>query len=193
MKKKEDLRVIKTKKSIYEGLLQLMKDKSFEEIKVSEICQAAIVNRSTFYDHFNDKYELLATLIQDLEEELVEKLNEKRTFSTIKEYYMSMIETLFQHISKNISIYSSIIKTNNNGIASDMFRDAMLADVENRLESFVQTSMEIPVGIVSIFYVSAVINVCIEYVKQPNKYSMEEILHYLDQLIPDNIYANQNI
>jgi len=193
MKKKEDLRVIKTKKSLYEGLLRLMKDKSFEEIKVSEICQAAIVNRSTFYDHFNDKYELLASLIQDLEKELVEKLNEKRNFSNIKEYYISMIETLFQHISKNSSIYSSIIKTNNNGIASDMFRDAMLTDVENHLESFAQTSMEVPVGIVSIFYVSAVINVCIEYVKQPNKYSMEEILHYLDQLIPDNIYANQNI
>lgn len=193
MKKKEDLRVIKTKKSLYEGLLRLMKDKSFEEIKVSEICQAAIVNRSTFYDHFNDKYELLASLIQDLEKELVEKLNEKRNFSNIKEYYISMIETLFQHISKNSSIYSSIIKTNNNGIASDMFRDAMLTDVENHLESFSQTPMEVPVGIVSIFYVSAVINVCIEYVKQPNKYSMEEILHYLDQLIPDNIYANQNI
>jgi len=68
MKKKEDLRVIKTKKSIYEGLLQLMADTSFEDIKVSDICNISLVNRSTFYDHFSDKYELLAALIKDLED-----------------------------------------------------------------------------------------------------------------------------
>ena len=73
MKKKEDLRIIKTKKNLYEGLLQLMKDTSFEDIKVSDICNVSLVNRSTFYDHFSDKYELLATLIDDLEEELDRK------------------------------------------------------------------------------------------------------------------------
>ena len=54
MDKKEDLRVIKTKKSLYDGLIMMMKDKPFEEIKVSDICKVALTNRSTFYDHFND-------------------------------------------------------------------------------------------------------------------------------------------
>ena len=49
MKKKEDLRIIKTKKNLYEGLLQLMKDTSFEDIKVSDICNVSLVNRSTLW------------------------------------------------------------------------------------------------------------------------------------------------
>ena len=54
MSKKVDLRIIKTKKNLYEGLLSLMKERTFEEIKVSDICNAALTNRSTFYDHFSD-------------------------------------------------------------------------------------------------------------------------------------------
>ena len=34
-----------------------MKNKSFEEIKVSDICKEAHINRSTFYNNFNDKYD----------------------------------------------------------------------------------------------------------------------------------------
>ena len=30
------------------------KDKTFEEIKVSDICKKALINRSTFYSHYND-------------------------------------------------------------------------------------------------------------------------------------------
>ena len=68
MMKKEDLRVIKTKANLYRGLIDLMKDNPFEEIKVSDICNKSMINRSTFYDHFNDKYELLQSLIDDLKE-----------------------------------------------------------------------------------------------------------------------------
>ena len=42
MAKKVDLRIIKTKKNLYEGLLTLMKERTFEEIKVSDICNAAL-------------------------------------------------------------------------------------------------------------------------------------------------------
>ena len=47
MAKKIDLRILKTKRNLYEGLLTLMKEKTFEEIKVSDICSKAMINRST--------------------------------------------------------------------------------------------------------------------------------------------------
>ena len=53
---KQDLRIIKTKKVLYMALVDLMREKTFEEIKVSEICARALVNRSTFYAHYEDKY-----------------------------------------------------------------------------------------------------------------------------------------
>lgn len=47
MKDKTDLRVIKTRNVLYKALIDLMKEKLFEEIKVSDICNKALVNRST--------------------------------------------------------------------------------------------------------------------------------------------------
>ncbi len=188
MEKKEDLRVIKTKKSLYEGLLFLMKDKSFEEIKVSDICKVAYTNRSTFYDHFNDKYELLSSLIEDLEKELENKLNENVQLQTEKEYYMEMIALLLDHISEHIEIYSSIIKNNTNSIANDMFKNTLLKDVEKHIEKNQSFQENILIDIITIFYVSAVINVCISYIKDPYKYQKEDIVQYLNHLIPNNIY-----
>lgn len=188
MIKKEDLRVIKTKKNLYEGLLNMMKEKTFEEIKVSDICTTSLVNRSTFYDHFTDKYELLSSLIKDLENELALKLEQNKSVENAKDYYMKMIELLFDHISDNIAIYNSIIKNNNNSIASDMFRNTLLKDVELFLEKNTNYHGKIPIEIISTFYVSAVINVCVEYIKYPQKYKLKDILFYLQELLPDNLY-----
>ena len=47
--KKKDLRIIKTRKALYNAFEELMKSKPFEQIKVSDICNEALINRSTFY------------------------------------------------------------------------------------------------------------------------------------------------
>lgn len=186
MAKKEDLRIIKTKKNLYEGLLSMMKEKTFEEIKVSDICSVALTNRSTFYDHFEDKYELLDSLIKDLEIELEKKLKENQNIDNSKDYYMKMIELFFDHMGENISVYSSILKKNNNSIVMDMIYETLLKDVENHIEQ--EATNGIPVDIISKFYVSAVINVCLDYIKNPRKYKKDDILNYLNKLIPDKVY-----
>ncbi len=73
-----DLRVVKTRKNLYTALLELMKEKTFEEIKVLDICNHALINRSTFYAHYNDKYELLADLIEDLKNSLASELKKNK-------------------------------------------------------------------------------------------------------------------
>ena len=82
--KKTDLRIIKTKNLLYSTLIALLKDYTFEEIKVSDICNKALINRSTFYAHYSDKYELLSSFIQDIKEELPSKLRSNTNISNTK-------------------------------------------------------------------------------------------------------------
>ena len=63
-----DLRVVKTKKSIREAFLELRKNHSLDEIKVNALCEKAMVNKTTFYNHYQDIYELS----EELEKEVVE-------------------------------------------------------------------------------------------------------------------------
>ena len=53
-----DLRVIKTKKNIRDAFLDLRKKHTLDEIKVNALCEKAMVNKTTFYNHYRDIYDL---------------------------------------------------------------------------------------------------------------------------------------
>ena len=55
----EDLRVRRTRKLLWEALMAELSEWSFEEISVKDICERAMVHRTTFYKHYEDKYALL--------------------------------------------------------------------------------------------------------------------------------------
>ena len=101
--KKEDLRIIKTRASLYRSLITLLKTKSFEEIKIPDICNKSNINRSTFYDHFKDKNELLEAYINDLKIELEQFINNKNDF-------LELIELLLEYLDKNINTYKILLK-----------------------------------------------------------------------------------
>lgn len=54
----EDLRVVKTNRALYGAMLSLLGEKSFNKITVNDICKRALISRTTFYAHFDDKYDL---------------------------------------------------------------------------------------------------------------------------------------
>ena len=62
----EDKRIIKTKKNLKNTRISLLDKKPFEQITVTELCQAAETSRITFYTHYNDKYELADEIFQDM-------------------------------------------------------------------------------------------------------------------------------
>ena len=49
-----------TKMWIAGKMREIMKHKSIDKIRVTEICRAAEIERPTFYYHFKDKYDLVA-------------------------------------------------------------------------------------------------------------------------------------
>ena len=66
-----DLRQRKTRRLLVEALAQLLVEKPFQELSVVDICGRAMVHRTTFYAHFNDKQELLRYLLDGLEQECI--------------------------------------------------------------------------------------------------------------------------
>ena len=66
-----DLRQKKTRRLLVEALAQLLTERPFQELSVVDICRRAMVHRTTFYAHFNDKQELLHYLLEGLEQECV--------------------------------------------------------------------------------------------------------------------------
>ena len=128
---KTDLRIVKTKNSLYYALIELLKEKTFEEIKVSNICEKALINRSTFYSHYNDKYELFVDLINTLKDSLKTELKEIEE-DNLKDYYLKMIKVFLNHIEGKEDIYKSILVNNRSSIIMDMIYDTITEDINER-------------------------------------------------------------
>lgn len=60
-----DLRVIKTKTHIKEVFWELIEKYDYEKVTVTEIAEKAMINRKTFYLHYETKDALLDEFIQD--------------------------------------------------------------------------------------------------------------------------------
>lgn len=188
LKEKTDLRIVKTKKILFNSLLNLMKIKNFEKIKISDICEESLVNRSTFYAHYDDKYELLIDLFEERKLSLLKVLedNENKAFS--KEYLMELLSILIDHIEENKEIYSAILANNRNGILIDFLIDAIEKDVSEKLKGNSEIMIsDLPLDIIVKFYAGGLINIGIDCITRTKKYSKKELLLYIDKLIPDKI------
>lgn len=97
---KTDPRIIRTRKLIMDSFIELSSKKEFKEITVKDITEKAMINRATFYYHFEDIYDLLEkalseVLLINLDRKKLEneKLNEQsiiHIFEAITKFQQSL-------------------------------------------------------------------------------------------------------
>ena len=91
--KKEYRSAIRSRKLIRQAFMELLKEKPFEKITVTDIVNRADINRSTFYAHYPD----VMGLLDEIQEEIVsffEQYLRKVSFSDLLEnptYYLRLI------------------------------------------------------------------------------------------------------
>lgn len=101
---KQDLRKIKTRKAIDQAFTTLIAEKGFEAMTIKDIAEEAIINRGTFYMHYEDKYALLEsyenTLLDGLYEILSRNIEEEHHKLSIGMPRKIATDT-FNYISEN--------------------------------------------------------------------------------------------
>lgn len=69
---KMDRRVRRTRSLLLQGLIQLMNEKDIKDISVKELSDLVDINRGTFYLHYNDIYDM----VNKIEDELFIEFND---------------------------------------------------------------------------------------------------------------------
>lgn len=127
-KNKSESKYFNTALRMDEALLRLLEKKDFEFITVKELCAAAKVNRSTFYLHYENTYELLAECVETLSSrfigsfsggekqnfaEKIATLSEEKLYLVTDEYllpYLAFVKqnkTAFKAISKRPDLFDA--------------------------------------------------------------------------------------
>lgn len=116
----------RTKKILADAMIELMQEKSFEKISISDICDHCDMNRKSFYYHFLDKYDLVNWIFDTEFISVVQQMTNEDSLSLIK----STAELLY----RNRKFYSKALQIQGQNSFSDHFRDMLYSVVSTRLE-----------------------------------------------------------
>ena len=111
MKEKTDRRIRKTKAQLRAGLAKLMQEKSIKEITVKELVEEVDINRSTFYLHYTDIFNMLSTIEEELLEEIRQTI-QNHPVSPFNESSFPFIEDIFHILAKNKDICNALLGPN---------------------------------------------------------------------------------
>ena len=112
MIKKTDARIVKTKGKLYSSFLNMLREKLFEDITVNEICEVAGVRRATFYKHFNDKYDFLAVMTEDLVGTFDAKMQTGKYKNFPVEYHIAYVHQLIDFLISQKDVIALMLKSN---------------------------------------------------------------------------------
>ena len=98
---KVDRRVRKTKSQLREGLARLMLQKSIKEITVKELVDEVDINRSTFYLHYTDIYQMLQQIEEDALKEITQVMQNYTIDSNNTEGAFYFIVQFFNILDSN--------------------------------------------------------------------------------------------
>ena len=109
MQKKVDRRVERTEQLLRSALLELIEEKGFESLTVQDIIDRANIGRATFYTHFDNKEDLLISGLDELQQELRQRQQEKHAEgSNIQERLFAFSYEVFAHTERHRQLFRAL-------------------------------------------------------------------------------------
>lgn len=89
-----DLRDNRTKLSVKKAFFDLLSKKDLRKINIDEICNQAMIGRSTFYNHYHDKYDFLEKENQKICEIINDNLRERFLFEDVEDIFTKLFDSI---------------------------------------------------------------------------------------------------
>lgn len=109
--KKVDQRVRLTQNLLKNALVQLMHEQHISKISIRAICEVADINRSTFYVHYSNQYDLL----HKIEQEVLDNLNKYLSNQALDENHPISVQVLtkvLDYVKDNVELFKALLSEN---------------------------------------------------------------------------------
>lgn len=171
----EDPRVKRTQKGLWEALRTLLEERCFEQISVTDICEEATINRTTFYKHFESKYELLS---YGLKYDLANAQRKRRRVRGAEEREQWVAQFL-EEIASDRHYYRRLLVDKEDQWLSTLLRRQMAENIEARLANAQAHGRHftIPLPVIAQFYAGARLALITWWLENEGSVSPEELAH----------------
>jgi AcrR family transcriptional regulator len=181
--KVEDLRVRRTRKLLQKALIELTMEKGFADVTVRDITERAMVNRSTFYRHYLDKYVLLREYIEELSE-LIDSQEGEASWVDKPDQPPAGLVRILKHIQMNADFYRVMLgKKGDPAFCAQSFRQFIEKGFRRMMPSEVaQADPGRPPIDLSVSYVlHAGIGAIVWWLENDQAYTPEQLAVWLNQ------------
>lgn len=129
MATKNNRRILVTKRILRESLMELMQEKSISKITIKEICDLSEMSRSTFYLHYQDQFELLSDVENEVMENTLKALeNLSGSFNTNES-----IEAFLEYVKENKETFGILLCQTD----SEDFQKTIIETIANNVKAAV--------------------------------------------------------
>jgi AcrR family transcriptional regulator len=183
-----DRRTIRTKKMIRNALSELIEEKGFNDISITDLTKRADINRGTFYLHYTDKYDLLEKVENEVIQEIQEQTKDIDSINllnidALNEPLPFMIK-LFEYFKENSNFMKAILGPKGDPI----FHSKIKKFIETNLfekglsKTFNKENMLVPEEYLISYVLSAHLGVVQQWVESGMKKSPKDMASILTKL-----------
>ncbi|MEN6326472.1 MAG: TetR/AcrR family transcriptional regulator [Syntrophomonas sp.] len=180
-----DLRVIRSRRMIKNAFIDLLEAKGYEHITIKDIAEKALINRKTFYFHFENKTALHNEIIKESLDLMLANTQYERIAAENTPLSIDLSKDLrhvFHNISENQRLFSILFNDTSNCEVSAQTKSVLQSKIINTLVDRVPESTSIPRELLSQSMTSLFWVVLTWWINQ-STYSEEEVVQILLRLI----------
>ena len=168
MKEKSDRRSQRTRHLLAEALVELIREKDYGTITVSNIIARANVGRSTFYAHYSDKDSLFVGTL----DRVIEVLSRRIPSQEETPFFPSL--GLFRHVGEQFELYKALVWTPGIDLLTKHLHKTLSQRVEQGLEKSGR-EFDVPIPILAHFITGSFLTLLKWWLENKRVHSPEEM------------------
>jgi AcrR family transcriptional regulator len=183
--KKQDRRIIKSKKAIKKAFMSILATKDINDITIKNIADLADVDRKTVYNYYNGTYEIL----NEIENEMVSTINDAVESLDLEgnlDQQINIFRKITEVINDNFEFYSILMKLNYD---SQLIKKliSLFSEYAKKILNKFKLPNGVSVEFASTFIASGVLNTYYKWFNSDKLISLDDLSNQLYILVTNSI------
>jgi AcrR family transcriptional regulator len=180
-----DRRAQRTRQTLSHALVALIQEKRYDAITVQNICDRANVGRSTFYAHYQDKDDLLASNFSEMMKNLAQPFIERDG------RLIFPLTPLFEHTQSHQDLYKALLWGGGIGVLMHAGQKQWSEQITRYMEAVLHDGRQptVPISVLAAYMAGSLYTLLFYWLDHKLPYSPERMDEIFQQLVMPGVNA----
>ena len=180
-----DRRALRTRQTLSHALIALIQEKLYDAITVQDLCERANVGRSTFYAHYQDKDDLLASNFSEVMKNLSQPFAERGG------QLIFPLAPMFEHTQSHQDLYRALLWGGGINVLMRAGQKQWSEQITHYMEAVLQDGRQpaVPIPMLAAYMAGSLHTLLFWWLEHKQPYSPEQMDEIFQQLVMPGVNA----